>query len=363
MLWVLAFGRTILNLTLMPRLSADAWPRDHPFVSIVIPARNESAVIERTVRALLAQDYESFEVIVVDDRSADATRDVLSRIDDARLTVIDGTETPEGWLGKPWALEQGSRRARGALILFVDADIDYAPQTIRAAVAEQERNGGSLVALFPHFRMEGFGENVGMGMLAIAPVLFPVWFFNISQRKRFALGGGAGNLVTREALEAIGHFGSLRDAVIDDIGLARAVRGSGRPTYMVRAEHLISVRMYHGVRAIIDGFTKNIFAGVGRSYIAAAVLMALMIIGHLFPYAWALTGDRFAIATVILISLTRVILFRATGYSLLNAIFFHPLMIALWAYIFLRSVWITGVRNQVRWRGRVYDAARTRAGG
>jgi chlorobactene glucosyltransferase len=354
-LWVLALGRTILNLILMPRLSAEAQPQARPLVSVVIPARNESAVIERTVGAFLAQDYGNLEIVVVDDRSTDATRSVLASLDDARLRVIDGAETPPGWLGKPWALEQGSRSARGDIILFVDADLFYPPAAVRAAVAELQRSGGALIGLLPYFEMHGFGEHVGMGMLAFTPALFPVWLFNRVQWKYGGLGGGSGNMITREALEGIGHFSGLRDAVIDDVGLARAVRESGRPTYMVRAEHLIRVRMYHGVRQVIDGFTKNAFAGVGRSYAAAAVLMVLMVFCHLAPYWWAVLGDPFAIATVILISLTRAILFRATGYSLANAIFLHPLMILLWAYIFLRSVWFTGIRSRVQWRGRVYE--------
>jgi len=361
-LWVLALGRTILNLTLMPKLSADAQPRSQPLVSVVIPARNEEAVIEQTVRALLAQDYPLLEAVVVDDRSTDRTRATILGIDDARLRLIEGEETPEGWLGKPWALEQGSRAARGEIIVFVDADIIYAPPTIRAAVAELERCGHSMIALLPYFESRGIGERIGMGMLAFTPAMIPVWFLNRVQWKRGGLGGGSGNVIRREALEAIGRFETLRDAVIDDVALAHSVRGSGRPTSMVRAEHLIRVRMYDGARGVIEGFTKNMFAAVGRSYTIAAILLVLLVLCHLAPYAWAVAGDRYAIATVVLISVTRAILFRATGYRLVDAVFLHPFTMLLWTYIILRSVWVTGVLRRVHWRGRVYDAARTRFG-
>jgi hypothetical protein len=96
--------------------------------------------------------------------------------------------------------------------------------------------------------------------------------------------------------------------------------------------------------------------------VIAAVLVALLVLCHLAPYVWAAAGDRYAIATVILISVTRAILFRATGYSLVDAVFLHPFTMLLWTYIILRSVWVTGVRRRVHWRGRVYDAARTRFG-
>ena len=128
--WVLALIRTIVNLTLIPNLRAGMQPAQEPLVSVIIPARDEAHIIERTVRAFLAQTYANLEVIVVNDRSTDGTGDILRGIHDDRLTVIDGIEPAAGWLGKPWALHQGSRAARGELLLFVDADLIYAPPAL-----------------------------------------------------------------------------------------------------------------------------------------------------------------------------------------------------------------------------------------
>src|SRR5437588_4781999 len=125
--WVLALIRTIVNLSLIPRLRLDMRPATEPLVSVIMPARDEAHIIERTVRAFLAQTYASLEVIVVNDRSADGTGDIVRAVCDDRLTVIDGSEPSAGWLGKPWALHQGSDAARGELLLFVDADVFYAP--------------------------------------------------------------------------------------------------------------------------------------------------------------------------------------------------------------------------------------------
>jgi chlorobactene glucosyltransferase len=361
--WFLAFIQTIANLRAVPRLRSDRAPRDQPLVSVVIPARNEARIIERTVRAFLDQDYLNFEIIVVNDRSTDGTGEILRSISDPRLKVVEPEETPAGWLGKTWALEQGSARARGELLLFVDADLIYEPAAIRAAVAEIESSGAALLALLPHFEMKSFAENVAMPMLAyFAFSGMPLWYSNRSRVPFLALGGGSGNLIRREIFESIGHFDQLKEAVVDDVGLARLVRRHGGNTRAVRADHLISVRMYHSAGEIVDGFTKNMFIVMGRSYVAGAIMLALLVILHLLPYALAVAGDWLAIANVILISLTRVVLFRAFRYRLDNAIFLHPLMVAFWAYIFLRSMWFTGVRNELRWRGRTYDAAQTRFG-
>src|SRR5471032_2385909 len=118
-LWAFGLVNIILNLLLLGKLRRATLDR-HPLVSIIIPARNEERAIERTVRAMLAQDYAEIEVIVVNDRSTDSTGVILDRValEDPRLVAVHGEEPPPGWLGKPWALHQGSQRARGELLLF-----------------------------------------------------------------------------------------------------------------------------------------------------------------------------------------------------------------------------------------------------
>jgi chlorobactene glucosyltransferase len=362
-LWVLSFFRTLLNLALVPRLERGAVPSSQPLVSIIIPARDEADRIGQTVRALLASAYRNLEMIVVDDRSADGTGDVVRAIDDPRLIVISGEEPPAGWLGKPWALHQGSLRARGELLLFVDADILYTPDALGAAVAWMETSGRDMIALLPDIRMRGFWDHVAMPNLAMFLfTLSPAWLANRTNLPIFAVGGGTGNLVRRDAYDAAGGHEALKDAVVDDVALGRLMRRSGWTTAAVRAEPFVSVHMYDGLRGIVEGFTKNGFAIFGRSYALAAVVLTVSAAGNLLPYALALTGEPFAIATVGLITVIRVILFAALGYSILAAIFLHPLMIAVWLWILLRSIWITGIRRRLPWRGRVYDARATRFG-
>ena len=361
--WALALLRTFVNLALIPRLLAGQRPAHEPLVSVIIPARDEARIIERTVRAFLAQTYSNLEVIVVNDRSADGTGDVVRAIDDPRLRVLDGEEPPAGWLGKPWALHQGSLLARGELLLFVDADLIYGPAAVAAAVAHLEARGVALLSLFPHLEMRGFGEQASMPMMTMVFFTFiPTWMSNRTRFARLAIGGGTGNLIVREVYEAIGGHQALSDAVVDDIALARLVRRSGAKTETCRADDLVSLRMYHGLGEVVDGFTKNTFSALGRNYLAGLLIVAGTVIFHILPYALALTGDRISIATVVLISVTRLILFRSLRYRLDNALFLHPVMAAIWTWIFIRSIWLTGIRRQLLWRGRTYDARQTRFG-
>ena len=363
-LWIVSLAGTILNLLLVPWLKPRL-PGRTPLLSAVVPARDEERTIERTVRALLAQTYPALEVIVVNDRSTDATEAILERVaaDDPRLIVVHGEEPPEGWLGKPWALHQGTLRARGELLLFVDADVIYEPDTLTAAVVTMEERGLPMLSLMPHIEMHGFWEHIVMPNLGVFAFTFlPLWLGNRTRLSWFAVGGGPGNLVRRAEYDLAGGHSALKDAVVDDVGLARLFRRCGMRTEVVIANKFVSVRMYHGLREIVRGFTKNAFAVLGRSYAAALVFLVLAVLFHLLPYALLLTGDALAIAIVALITLTRVILFTVLGYRLDNAVFGHPLMIGTWCVILLRSMWLTGVRRQLHWRGRTYDASRTRFG-
>jgi cellulose synthase/poly-beta-1,6-N-acetylglucosamine synthase-like glycosyltransferase len=337
-------------------------PRRTPRVSVVIPARDEERAIERTVRAFLAQTYPELEIIVVNDRSVDRTGEILAQFG-GQIVVVDNEEPPPGWLGKPWALHQGSRRATGELLLFVDADVIYTPDAVAAAVAHMEDCGAALVSLFPHMEMHGFWEHIVMPNLAVFAFSFlPLWLANRTRVPLLAVGGGPGNLVRRDDYEAVGGHEPLQDAVVDDVGLARLMRRGRRRSVAVRADGRVSVRMYHGLGEIVRGFTKNAFAVFGYSYLAAAFFFTMAILFHLLPFALALTGNVPAMIAVALIVLTRVVLFAAIGYRLDNAVFGHPLMIATWCWILIRSVWFTGIRKQLHWRGRTYDAGRTKFG-
>jgi glycosyltransferase involved in cell wall biosynthesis len=375
--WVFGLGRTLLNLALVPRLKPRQLERE-PFVSIIIPARNEERAIGRTVRALLAQTYGNLELIVVDDQSSDGTAAAVAEIaaTDPRLTVVRGETPPAGWLGKPWALHQGSLRAKGELFFFIDADVVYAPEALAAAVAHMQRGPAVLLTLFPNFEMQGFWENVAMPQFAFAAfALMPSWLANRTTRPWLGIGGGVGNLVKRDAYAAADGHAALHQAVIDDVALARLVRAAGGRTEVVRAEELVSIRMYHGGRSIVEGMTKNMYTAIGRSLWIVPPFVVVIATINLLPYALLIsailhslrgapvtTAEWLGCTAVALLTLLRVILFASVRYPIANALFLHPLMIVFSLWVYVRSAWRTGVRGQVQWRGRTYDAADTRFG-
>src|SRR5206468_1183740 len=159
---------------------------------------------------------------------------------------------------------QGSLRARGELLLFIDADILYEPDALAAAIAAFQRRRVDMLTFLPDICMKGFWEHAVMPNLAMfAFTLVPAWLSNHSKLPILGVGGGTGNLVRREAYHAAGGHEALKDAVIDDVALARLFRHAGRATAAMRAEGFISVRIYHGLREIVHGFTKNMFSVFG----------------------------------------------------------------------------------------------------
>lgn len=189
-------------------------------------------------------------------------------------------------------------------------------------------------------------------------MMLPTWLANRTRFAWGAIGGGTGNLVRRADYEAVGGHEALRTTIVDDIGLARLLRRQGYRTLAIRADDHVRLRMYHGGWEVVEGFTKNIFSAMGRSYALAFTVLAV-IIGFTFPpYVLAFTGDPVSIATVGLITACRVVVFSTLGYRMDNAVLGHPLATLFWSFVVLRSVWVTGIRKRFTWRGRVHDATR-----
>jgi chlorobactene glucosyltransferase len=364
-----------VNLRAFPRLSREARgtrpPISLPRVSVVIPARDEAADIERTVRSHLAQDYPDLRVVVVDDRSSDGTGEIVAAIarEDPRVTLVRASEPPGGWLGKPHALWLGARAADGEWILFADADVRYHPRALSEAVALMEDRSLDLLAFFPRLEARGFWENVLMPYLAVA-VFLGLGFLARVRRCPIAMGAGAGNLIRRRTYDAVGGHEALRDSVVDDVRLAGTVKRAGFRVAAFRAEDRVFVRMYEGFGGVWDGFTKNVawvysgFGGVllfGLTVLLLAVSIAPAVVLVLAAVGAAIPARDVVLAAAVFASsiLVRSTLAMALGSPLWPALT-HPIMTAVWAGLMGRSLFQRFIRRRLTWRGREYDARRAR---
>lgn len=260
-----------------------------PAVSVLLPARNEEGrVLAECVRSILAQDYEDFEVVAVNDRSTDATGRVLRSLahGDARLRVIEGSEPPAGWLGKPYALRQALEAARGEWILSTDADIIFHPSALRTAVGCARRHGSDALTLVPHFEALSFWERVFVPVWVWGSILYPLDVVN-HPRSPLAMGLGGFFLMRREALERAGGFAAVRAEVLDDMRLAAALKKAGARMRAEYAPGLVRTRMYRNLPELWESAAKNWFALLGYSKAATAAMLFWVLSVTVLPAALA----------------------------------------------------------------------------
>jgi chlorobactene glucosyltransferase len=362
-LWILLFIQLMVNCGLTRDLSrAELQPLENPpFVSIVVPARNEERSIRQAVASFCAQNYPHFEVLVVDDRSTDATPKILAELQTrfSNLKVIDGRDPPEGWLGKPHALEIGRKEAKGQWLLFVDADVVYGPDLLRRAIDYVVREEADMLFLAPNFTTKSVMEAVLMSNIYfIAAAAFPAYLATHSKSKRFAGGGGVFNLVSRDALTACGAFDSIKDAVVDDVALGYKVKAAGYKLAGAMAGSLMHIRMYHSALETVEGFTKNMYPLARQLPWILPIPFVGGFLLTLLPYYGFFDG---LLAGFINVPAAISLIFAHLVFGSISLFFKQPWYIAFlnplrevgWWWIMVRSL-VVYHRKGIVWRGRSY---------
>ena len=250
----------------LPALQHSPVLASRPFVSIVIPARNEAANIARCLDGALSQRYAPYEVIVVDDGSTDATprilHDYATRFSD-KLTVVTGRPLPHGWVGKCNACLHGAQHARGDWLLFLDADTAPQPNLIAALLALAQQRGLDLVSVLPFNELRTWSEQLVLPVFyQFALTAFPLQR-NLSADPPASnvLANGQCLLVRADAYWSLGGHEVVKDKVLEDIEFAQAMRRAGYRIGLATAFDHLRVRMYHNLAEVVQGLGKHAAAG------------------------------------------------------------------------------------------------------
>ncbi len=218
-------------------------------VTVLIPARDEAAVIGRTVAALKRQGR-GLAVVVVDDQSSDGTaaaaRDAAADApgEPLDLTVVAGAPLPAGWAGKLWALEQGLAAVDRRQVLLLDADIELAPRMLPTLKAFAAANEAGLVSIMAQLGGLTFWERLlAPAFVFFFKLIYPFALANAPGRRTAAAAGGC-MFVRVERLRAIGGFAAVRHALIDDCTLAAALKAAGSKTWIGLSHSVASLRAY-----------------------------------------------------------------------------------------------------------------------
>jgi chlorobactene glucosyltransferase len=337
-----------------------------PRVSVLVPARNEVRNIAACVTSLLAQDYPDFEVIVLDDHSADETPHILVQLAQtgSRLRVLKGAPLPEGWLGKHWACAQLDRTATGELILFTDADTRHAPDMLRASVSALLAEGADLVTAFPREEVVTWGERllvpvIGFGIFTFIPI-------RLVQKLRWPMLSitiGQFMLFRRAAYDAVGGYEAVGSEVVDDVCLGRRIIASGREWRLLDGTRHVSCRMYHGFWEAVAGFSKSLFAVFDYRILPYFISLLLVGVAFIEPvvalvsrwvrYPLTRLPVGYAAFSVTLSITLWMIAYRRFKFPA-YLVFYYPLSLALFIAVAVRSFFQTATGTTI-WKDRVLD--------
>lgn len=358
-------GMTLIllsNLVSFPRLKSPLNPNCSAKVSVLVPARNEAANIGATVCSLLRQSHSRLELLVLDDDSDDGTDRVAVEAseNDNRMRLLRGTPIKIGWLAKSWACQQLAEQADGDILVFTDADVLWRPHALDALLYELECTGADMLAVFPTQQTDSWPERLCVPLMALSiHAYLPAIAVHRTHYPLLASANGQCLAFRRAAYERIGGHTSVRDNILDDIGLARSVKRAGLRLQMAEAGALVTCRMYRDWQTVREGYAKNILAGLGGF---AGLIAGTAFHWVVFLVPWALLGIGFAGAPVPwhpywALSLIGTGFFvRATsawrtGQRASDALLL-PISVLLMTAIALQSLWWHWRHGGPLWKGR-----------
>jgi hypothetical protein len=368
---VVAVVRSLRSLPVLGDAPAPAPPAaGWPPVAVIIPACNEADTLPATLEALLKLDYPALEVVVVDDRSTDATPETLAAAAarDDRLTAVRVDTLPDGWLGKVHALDRGLAATDADWVLFMDADVALAPDCLQRAVAHALTHGAKLVSAHPEIASGGLLVDAVFNALALS--LGAARYWEVADRsKPTAYSVGAFILVERAAFARTEGFPWLKLEVADDMALSHLMKRAGHHVVLVNGRGQVVLTWYEGFGEMQRKMQKNWFGIMGRcsvlrSFALAGVLagVPLLPLTQLVDVGAPLAGrlTLFAIGTLgMMVATWRWA--AGTSRPALSALV-PQLGTTLMAWMLVRSAIIGARLGGIVWRGRHYSTAELNAG-
>jgi len=327
-------------------------------VSVIIPARNEEAVLAACITSLASQP-EIAEILVVNDQSTDATasvvRSLMEKIPNLRLLESGGL--PDGWVGKNHALWVGVQQAKCGWLLFTDADAEHAPDSASRALQIAQEQSAALVSFSPEQVTETWCEKA----------LIPFIYLRLAKRFSYekvndpnssdAAANGQFLMMRRDVYDAIDGHSSVAGEVLEDVALAMRVKAAGHRIWFGSGEGIVRVRMYHSFQAMWQGWKKNLYRLMGGT--PWAVLRELESNLPWIPFLLIIVGLKYPLLLFLGVLL---LIARQTTYGLdlarnhfpFSFIFYYVPAVALYLAVLCAS-YRSHVKGRIEWKGRKYS--------
>ena len=388
----LQFFRVLHSRRLIPDLAREvpAEPSENgPVaggVSVVVAARDEAPNLRRALPTLLAQDYPSMQLVVVDDRSSDATRKTVEaligehssgRHDGAPATEVHRIDwLPQGWIGKSHALCEGAKRATGEWLLFTDADVCFDPTTVRRAVEYAERESLDHLALVPKLDLDAYWLRCVASFFYLGYMITLGMYRANLPASRSALGIGAFNLLRRPAYRAIGTYAALRMSPADDYSLGGAVKRAGLSQRLLTGvgepggPPLVHLSWYGSLGDFFRGVEKNVLPICGYNpFKVLGIVLSVQITG-VVPFLALLSRSvrsrppafgAFAAAAALNLASFSLFSHRQRYPKVLRMSAGYPVHVVVACYALLRAVAVVLTDGGITWRETFYPLAELRA--
>ena len=333
-----------------------------PFVSVIVPARNEAHQIESCLTALLANEYQSFEVIVGDDQSTDGTGDLVQSLQAQvgdRLKLIRLTTPPaQGWTGKARTCQELVKYARGEMLVFCDADVVVGPQVVKNTVGSLLAYQAGALTVLP--RQLG-GSPLVQALVAVVTqflilISLPLWLVPRLRSPGLATGNGQWFAWQRETYNLVGGHAAVRASLIEDVELGRLVKKVGHKLVPACAAGEICVQMYQSWAEARQGFRKNLFALLGGSQLALMIVMPLILLLLVTPVLAVIYNDLATILGILLLNTALLGAQRLTFKTPWRALALFPFGILLALSVLCESAFYTR-KGDLAWKGRSLEVS------
>lgn len=331
-------------------------------VSVLIPARNEEANLAGCLQAVQNSAVPASEVLVYDDESTDATPHILRGLmrEDPRLGTVEAQPLPAGWVGKVHACQRLAEQATGDILLFLDADVRLGPEGIARIAGLLD--GADVVTAVPRQQMGSFFERLVMPLLHLTYMAWlPLFLIPRIQDPRVLAANGQILALRREAWERLDGFSAIRGAIVDDMALCRRAKSLGLRVVFADGHEMASCRMYQSARGVWEGFSKNLYLGLGASPGRLALVALLYATAFILPYGaliLASPGSPWWVPawTGVLANTGIRTLLRLRHGHPWSGVWWQPFAVASLLAIAGNSFLWSRARK-VRWAGRTYQEA------
>ncbi|MFD0766077.1 glycosyltransferase [Mucilaginibacter lutimaris] len=349
---ILRFTVTLFNFISNPKLPHIA-TRYSDLVSILIPARNEQDNILSLLESINDQNYNTYEVIILDDDSTDDTYNICQNFAEThpKFSVIKGQPLPPGWIGKNYACHQLAQQAKGRYLLFLDADEKINRDLINSAVHRMHLRGLGLLSLFTNQEMVTLGE------LSVVPLMHFVLInllplrliYLVKKRASVAAASGQFMMFDAPAYHQNQWHKLVKNKVVEDVEIMKTIKAYGFNGEGLLANGMITCRMYKGYTEALDGFSKNFMAAFNYSIPIFLIYLLMLIGGPLFILG---TGSLPLISLMVgLILLSRIMISFLSGQNALINLFLHPVQMLSLLLIGITSIQKHLTKTTV-WKGR-----------